>query len=67
MREFLAFKVQDRLNEVSILLLTGKLFQQFLMDAYTMIESQRLLFSNTYQKQLRAYLYKSLQEAVLRE
>lgn len=66
MREFFAYRIQDRVNEAATLLLSRKLFQQFLVDAYTMIEAERLNFVRTHQKQLRAELYKNLTDAVLR-
>ncbi|XP_022003222.2 uncharacterized protein LOC110900650 [Helianthus annuus] len=42
MREFFAFRIQDRHNKFSLILNARRLFQQFLVDAYTMIESERL-------------------------
>ena len=44
----------------------GKLFQQFLVDGYTIVESQRLSYVRMHQKNLRADLYKGLMDAVLR-
>ncbi|XP_042005880.1 uncharacterized protein LOC121754618 [Salvia splendens] len=43
-----------------------RLFQQFVVDAYTMIETGRLTFVRTHQKRLLAELYSGLAEAVLR-
>lgn len=65
-REYFAFRIQDRLNEAATLLLSKKLFQQFLVDVYTMIEAERLCFVRTNQKKLRAELYKNLADAVMR-
>ncbi|XP_056694876.1 uncharacterized protein [Spinacia oleracea] len=65
-REYFAFRIQDRLNEAATLLLSKKLFQQFLVDVYTMIEAERLCFVQTNQKKLRAELYKNLTDAVMR-
>lgn len=53
MREFFAYRIQQRTNEVSLLLMARRLFQQFLVDAYTMVESQRLFYIRTQQKTLR--------------
>nr|GEY14846.1 hypothetical protein [Tanacetum cinerariifolium] len=47
MREFFAYIIQDRVNEYSLLLNARKLFQQFLVDGYTMIESQSTYASDT--------------------
>ncbi|XP_035845828.1 uncharacterized protein LOC118492136 [Helianthus annuus] len=42
-REFFCYKIQDRQNQFSLLVNAKKLFQQFLVDGYTMIESARCL------------------------
>ncbi|XP_028752798.1 uncharacterized protein LOC114712429 [Neltuma alba] len=65
MREYFAYRLMSRENEISILLHAGKLFQQFIVDGYTMIESQRLLWVRTHQKELRADLYQGLTDALL--
>ncbi|CAI8587142.1 unnamed protein product [Vicia faba] len=41
-REWLAFRIQSRHNEAHTLLRSRRLFQQFLVDGFTMMESQRL-------------------------
>lgn len=66
MREFFAFRIQERKNEHSALLYSRRLFQQFLVDGYSMIESSRLTYVRTHQKELRAEMYKGLSEAILR-
>ncbi|XP_028801370.1 uncharacterized protein LOC114756588 [Neltuma alba] len=65
MREYFAYRLMSRENEMSVLLHAGKLFQQFIVDGYTMIESQRLLWVRTHQKELRADLYQGLTDALL--
>ncbi|XP_042027246.1 uncharacterized protein LOC121774434 [Salvia splendens] len=65
-KEFFAFRLHERISEYSILLFGRRLFQQFVVDAYTMIETGRLTFVRTHQKRLRAELYSGLAEAVLR-
>ena len=42
MREFFAFRLQDCLNEFSILMNSQRLLQQFVVDAYTMIKVDRI-------------------------
>ncbi|XP_075083441.1 uncharacterized protein LOC142167180 [Nicotiana tabacum] len=42
MREYFAYKIQERKNEVLTIASSKRLFQQFLIDAYTMSESSRL-------------------------
>ena len=65
-REYFAFHLQFRRNNSSILLFSRRLLQQFIVDAYTMIECQRLAFIKHNQKQLRVELYSGLQDALLR-
>ncbi|XP_028775968.1 uncharacterized protein LOC114732794 [Neltuma alba] len=65
MREYFAYMIQDRNTEYSSILHGGKLFQQFVVDAYTMIESYRLTFIRNNQQQLRAEMYKGLTDALL--
>ncbi|XP_019182121.1 PREDICTED: uncharacterized protein LOC109177263 [Ipomoea nil] len=43
-----------------------RLFQQFLVDAYTMVESSRLLYIRLNQKALRCEAYKGLSDALTR-
>ncbi|KAF7841548.1 uncharacterized protein G2W53_003846 [Senna tora] len=66
MREFFAYRLQDRENDHSILLLSRILLQQFIVDAYTMIESQHLYYIRMNQKQLRSELYSCLTDVILR-
>ncbi|KAK7315487.1 hypothetical protein VNO77_34037 [Canavalia gladiata] len=66
MREFIAFRIHERIVESPILFMSRRLFQQFLVDSYTMIESSRLSYIRTHQKQLRAELYNGVAEAILR-
>lgn len=64
MRQFFAFRIQDRTNEAATILSSRKLFQQFLVDAYTMVESERLSYIRDHQKNLRAEKYKKLTDSV---
>ncbi|XP_072073481.1 uncharacterized protein [Arachis hypogaea] len=66
MKEFFAFRVQERLADGSPLLYSRRLFQQFLVDAYSMIESSRLMYIHLDQNKFRCEMYKGLAEAVLR-
>ncbi|XP_035837189.1 uncharacterized protein LOC110944815 [Helianthus annuus] len=61
MREFFAYRIQDRSSAFSIILNARRLFQQFLVDAYTMIESERLNYIRFQQKHLRSETYSNLQ------
>ncbi|XP_023771698.2 uncharacterized protein LOC111920364 [Lactuca sativa] len=60
MREFFAYRIQDRVNIFSLVLNSKRLFQQFLVDAYTMIESERLYYVRNQQKVLRCECYETL-------
>lgn len=64
-REWVAYKLMFRKIERSPLLHATKLFQQFIVDTYTMIESQRLLWCRMHQKELRVDLYKGISEALM--
>ena len=64
-REFLAYRLMHKENEISHLLHSSKLLQQFIVDVCTMMESQRLLWVKTHQKDLRVELYQGLSDAVL--
>ncbi|XP_076920917.1 uncharacterized protein LOC143582176 [Bidens hawaiensis] len=60
MREWFAFRIQDRLNQFSIHLNSRRLLQQFIVDAYTMIKSERLFFYRSQQTKLRSSTYENL-------
>lgn len=65
-RDWLAYRIQHRQNDQGSLLFGCRLFQQFVVDGYTMIESGRLRWIRDNQKDLRAEMYKGLQESILR-
>uniref|UniRef100_A0A151UIG2 Helitron helicase-like domain-containing protein n=1 Tax=Cajanus cajan TaxID=3821 RepID=A0A151UIG2_CAJCA len=52
MREFFAHRIQQRGDKQVVLLYSKRLFQQFFVDAYSIIESVRLNYVKTHQKQL---------------
>ncbi|XP_076898142.1 uncharacterized protein LOC143551635 [Bidens hawaiensis] len=60
MREFFAYRIQDRPNKFSVTLNGRRLFQQMLVDEYTMIEAQRLHYIRAKQHDLRCDTYESL-------
>ncbi|XP_028778037.1 uncharacterized protein LOC114734585 [Neltuma alba] len=64
MREYFTFRLMVRENEISTLLHARRLLQQFVVDGYTMIESQRLLWVKTHQRELRVDLYQGLSDAL---
>ena len=52
-------------QNVSVLLKAKRLFQQFLVDAYCKIETERLQFLRREQTALRADCYQDLRDAIL--
>lgn len=63
MRQWYVFRLQERENECHTLLHYKRLFQQFLVDGYTTIESNRLFYLRMNQKSLRSDSYDSIQQA----
>ncbi|XP_018444644.1 uncharacterized protein LOC108816573 [Raphanus sativus] len=63
MRQWYAFRLQERENECHTLLHSKRLFQQFLVDSYTSIESNRLCYLRMNQKSLRSDAFDSIQQA----
>lgn len=64
--EFIAFRIQERNNEFGNILNTRRLFQQFVVDCYTMIESQRLSYIRHNQQDIRCDILAGLEDAVTR-
>ncbi|CDY47315.1 BnaAnng08890D [Brassica napus] len=60
MREFFAYRIFERYNQFSALMFSGKLFQQFLVDGFTMIEAERIRYLKLNQKALRADKYSNV-------
>ncbi|CAA0825383.1 Unknown protein, partial [Striga hermonthica] len=65
-REYFAYRIHDRNHEPSTILSARRLFQQFIVDAYTMVESSRLRYICFNQSRLRCDMYNGLADAVLR-
>jgi len=66
MREYFAFRILERRWEAPTITRSGRLFHQFLVDAYTMIESSRLRYLWLNQKKLRSSSYAAIQKAATR-
>ncbi|KAL5163060.1 hypothetical protein HKD37_07G020033 [Glycine soja] len=64
MKEWFAYRLQSRSNEAHTLLHSRKLFQQFIVEGYTMVESERLSYIRNNQKKLRVDKYCSLQNSL---
>ncbi|XP_013594329.1 PREDICTED: uncharacterized protein LOC106302348 [Brassica oleracea var. oleracea] len=64
MREFYAYQIQTRPSEGMTIIKGGKLFHQYIVDAYVATETERLRFISLNQKKLRADLYNNVCDAV---
>ncbi|KAF1879590.1 hypothetical protein Lal_00033247 [Lupinus albus] len=53
-REWMSFKLKTRKNETQTLFSSRRLFHKFLVDAYTIVESERFSFIKRNQTKLRA-------------
>ncbi|XP_058751157.1 uncharacterized protein LOC131624213 [Vicia villosa] len=60
--DWLAFRLQDRHVEAKTLLHSRRLFQQFLVDGFAMMESERLNWLRTNQSKLRVGKYNNLND-----
>nr|GEU98854.1 hypothetical protein [Tanacetum cinerariifolium] len=59
MREFMAYIIQERPDKFSLIQNSRRLFQQFLVDIFTMIETERMYFFRK-KKLLRCASYENL-------
>ncbi|WVZ88359.1 hypothetical protein U9M48_034889 [Paspalum notatum var. saurae] len=64
MMEYYAYRIQLRLNQSMVILMSGKLFLQFVVDAAASIEQWRLNWYRMHQGTLRTELYSGLQDAL---
>lgn len=62
MRQWFAYRLQERENECHTLLHSKRLFQQFLVDSYTTIETNRLSYLRMNQTCLRSDSYDSIKQ-----
>ncbi|KAM6547758.1 hypothetical protein CsatB_019434 [Cannabis sativa] len=63
-REYYCFKLQIREDARSILLLSGRLLQQYAVDMYVKIETSRLDYYRNEQQHIRSELYKGIVDTV---
>ncbi|XP_045792199.1 uncharacterized protein LOC123886981 [Trifolium pratense] len=61
-KDWLCFRIQKRKKEAQTLLCSRRLFQQFLVDGYTMMETERLNWLRKNQNKLRVGKYHKLKE-----
>nr|KAJ0214746.1 hypothetical protein LSAT_V11C400224410 [Lactuca sativa] len=67
MREYFAYRIQDRDHSFSLILNSRRLFQQFLVDAYTMMETERMYYIRRQQHVLRCDSYENLRNQKAQE
>ncbi|XP_054777266.1 uncharacterized protein LOC129285555 [Prosopis cineraria] len=65
-REYLAYRLMSRSQEVSAILHAKRLCQQFVVDGFTMMESQRIDYIKMHQQELQVDLYQGLSDALFR-
>lgn len=66
MRQYYCFRLQQRVHEGYTLLHSGRLLQQYIVDAYMAIEEGRFRWIRNNQEQLRTDLYCGLMDVVHR-
>ena len=60
LREYFCYRLQSRTNEAQTILHSRRLFQQWIVDGYCMIESQKLNYVKQHQQQLKVDKYINL-------
>nr|GEX68627.1 uncharacterized protein [Tanacetum cinerariifolium] len=60
MREWFSYQIQDHTNQENLFTRTRRLFQQFLLDGYTIVERERLYFHRAKQSKLRCDTYSNI-------
>lgn len=65
MKQFFAFRLFPREGEADTIFRMGKLFQQYVVDAWAATEQDRLFWYKTNQSTVRAELYQGLRDATI--
>ncbi|XP_016164429.2 uncharacterized protein LOC107606946 [Arachis ipaensis] len=65
MREFLSFRIQMTAHESQVLLKSRRLFQQFLVDSYTVVEAKRLQYHKYHQNKFCSHQLQGLHECLI--
>ena len=58
--EYFRYRLHPRLNESPHIFMAGKLFQEYIVDAWALCEQSRLLYIQTHQKELQAETYQGV-------
>ena len=64
-RCYYAYRLHTRPGEQPLIFWAGNLFQQYVLDAWTSVETNLLFWVKTHQKELRVDVYSGLQDAAL--
>ncbi|CAN1120468.1 hypothetical protein LINPERHAP2_LOCUS212 [Linum perenne] len=64
--DYYAYRIQPRLRESSNLLVAEKLFQQYVVNAYALVEAERLDWIKNNQRKLRRHYFTGLVDAYMR-
>ena len=62
--EYYCYRFQIRPQDASVLLISGRLFQQYVVDMYVKLETSRLDFFHLNQSTIRADLYSGVLDSV---
>jgi len=62
--DYVAYRIQQRDHEFSLLLRGGRLFQQYLVDMWAAADQNRLNYLHFHQTEIRSTLYKGLSDAI---
>jgi hypothetical protein len=63
-KQFYAYRLMERNHQNTLLHLSGKLFQQYIVDQYAKVEGDRLLWFRRNQSKLRIDSYNNVEDAV---
>ncbi|RID62520.1 hypothetical protein BRARA_E01587 [Brassica rapa] len=66
MTEYYMYRIHNRNTEASTITRSGRLFHQYVVDAFTSIEASRLTFIKLNQKSIRADVYNNVKDALCR-
>jgi hypothetical protein len=66
MRAYYAYLIHEREKQESTLIKGGRLYQQFLVDAFVNVEEDRLDFIRANKENLRSEHYKGIHDAIAR-
>lgn len=64
MREYYTYRIQRWTSESSFIVKSGRLFHQFIVDAYTSLESYRLQWIRSNQTTIRVDIYNNIKDVV---